>query len=300
MKKQKKLILIVGPTAIGKTKLSIEIARHFNSSILSVDSRQFYKEMMIGTAKPTNEEMKNIPHYFIDSHSIHDEYTAGKYESDFLELTEKLYKKTDILVAVGGSGLFVKAICDGFDDIPSDITIRNMLMKRLENEGISRLQEELKIVDPVYFKTADIYNTHRIIRALEVFKITNKPISSFQSKKKKERTFDIIKIGLDMDRDKLYERINLRVDQMMKAGLLNETKSLYKHKHLNTLQTVGYQEFWKYFDGEIELEKAVELIKRNTRRFAKRQFTWFKKDHEINWFQADEKEQILKLIDQKI
>jgi len=288
MKAQKTLLLIVGPTAIGKTSLSIALAKHFDTSIVSVDSRQLYKEMSIGTAKPSEEERGGIPHYFIDSHSIQEEYTAGQYEYDFLATATKIFEEKDILIAVGGSGLFVKAICDGFDDIPSDMTIRNEIMTRLDKEGIEKLQEELKKVDPDYYASNDIHNTHRLVRALEVFHLTQKPISSFQTGKKKERPFNIIKIGLTMDRELLYQRINLRVDDMMKMGLLEEIKTLLPYKHLNALQTVGYQEFWDYFEHKRSIEEAVELVKRNTRRFAKRQLTWFKRDDDIHWYTAEE------------
>ena len=283
MKKQKTLILIIGPTAIGKTSLSIELAKHFNTAILSVDSRQLYKEMSIGTAKPSIEERAGIPHYFIDSHSIHQEYTTGQYESDFLQKAKKLFEEKDILVAVGGSGLFVKAICHGFDDIPSDINVRNQIMQRLEDEGIASLQEELKQADPRYYESNDIQNTHRLVRALEVFALTQQPISSFQTGNKKERDFNIIKVGLTLEREELYKRINLRVDQMIDMGLLKEIETLLPHKQLNALQTVGYQEFWEYFENKRSLEESIELVKRNTRRFAKRQLTWFKKEEDTHW-----------------
>jgi len=300
LKSNKTLIIIVGATAIGKTNLSIQLAKHYQTEILSVDSRQFYKEMEIGTAKPSSKEMQGIPHHFIDSHSIHNEYTVGKFENDFIKLANSLFETKDVLIAVGGSGLFVKAICDGFDDIPTDLTIRENLNKRYENEGLEKLQNELKDIDPDYYNKTDIQNSHRVIRALEVYQCSGKKISDLQSGAKKKRDFEIIKIGLNLDRELLYKRINLRVDMMLEAGLLKEVADLKDYKHLSSLQTVGYQEFWDYFDGKISLEEAVELVKRNTRRFAKRQLTWFRKDEDINWFEPMQFEKVKEFISKKI
>lgn len=297
----KHLIVIVGPTAIGKTSLSIALAQKYNTEILSADSRQFYKEMHIGTAKPSKDEMNGIKHHFIDSLSIKDEYTVGKFEIDFIQKCKNLFKNHDILIAVGGSGLFIKAICEGLDNVPSvSLEIRDKLMRRLEDEGIEVLQNELKLVDPKYYDMTDIENPHRIIRALEVYQGTGEPISSFQRGNVKKRPFNIIKIGLEVERNELYNRINQRVDIMVNNGLLEEVKSLFKFKDLPSLQTVGYQEFWPYFSNNISIEEAVELVKRNTRRFAKRQLTWFRKDQEIKWFQAGDNNNITSYLDQKI
>lgn len=292
----KTLIVLVGPTAVGKTALSIEIAKELNCEILSTDSRQFYREMTIGTAQPTKEELSQVKHHFIDSLSIHDHYTAGIFEEESIRKLDQLFDDSDFCVAVGGSGLYINALCYGIDDIPADEDIRNKLLERLENEGLEKLQEEVKRVDPSYYEEADMQNPRRVFRALEVFEITGKTLTSYRSKPKKERNFNIIWIGLEMDVEQLYQRINLRVDKMMEEGLLDEVKSLHQYKELKTLRTVGYQELFEYFDGKISLEEAVELVKRNSRRFAKKQFTWFRKNPEIKWFNSAQKAEILAYI----
>ena len=291
------LITIIGPTAIGKTSLSIDIANHFGCDILSCDSRQFYKELLIGTAPPSPEEQAQAKHYFIHDRSIFDDYTVGDYENDAISLLDELYQENDKAILIGGSGLYVDAVLKGFDEFPEiDSQIRIQLQQELEEKGLEFLQDKLKELDVEYSKIVDIQNPQRVIRALEVCIGTGKTFTEFRVRKVKERNFVPIKIGLNIDRDKLYERINLRVDLMMEAGLLAEAKKMYPHKEINSLQTVGYRELFRYFDGEFTLEFAVSEIKKNTRRFAKRQLTWFRKDKDIKWFDPKEKDEILKYI----
>jgi len=291
--KDKKLIVIVGPTAIGKTDLSIYLAQQLNCDIISADSRQFYHQMSIGTAKPSIEEQKNINHHLIDCMDIHKEYSAGKYESDALAILNELFQKKNYVIMVGGSGMYIDAVCNGIDNIPSDKNTRSQLNKELKTEGIEALQRELLKVDPAHYKSMDVKNPQRLIRALEVYRYTGKTYSSFRSNPKKHREFDIIKIGLNANRSMIYERINNRVDQMFKQGLIEEAQQLFPLRHLNALNTVGYKELFSYFKKEIELENCIEEIKKNTRRFAKRQLTWFNKDKEITWFNYNERSTIL-------
>ena len=296
----KTLIVIAGPTAIGKTSVSISLAKHFNCSVLSADSRQFYKEMNIGTAKPTDEEMQGVPHYFINSHSVSDEYNVGKYETEAIELLDKLFQNNDIVILVGGSGLYIDAICKGFDELPeADVEIRNKIKTLFEKDGIDGLQKLLKELDINYYNKVDLQNPQRMSRALEVCLTTGVPYSTLREGKVKQRNFNIIKIGLNTSREVLYERINNRVDEMMKAGLLEEVKSLQQYKHLNALQTVGYKELFDYLENKTDLNTAIELIKQNTRRFAKRQLTWFRRDEEMKWFEPNEEESIIDYIIEK-
>lgn len=284
-KKQKTLVVVLGPTAIGKTSMAIQLAQKLQTEIISADSRQFFKEMDIGTAVPSEEELAAAKHHFIQHISIHENYSVGDFERDAIQRINELFVAKDELIVVGGSGLYVKAITEGLDDFPEvEESIRKDLKKELEEKGIEKLQNELKEADPTYYKQVQIDNPHRIIRALEVCRSSGKAFSSFLGKKKKERNFNCIFIGLEAPREKVYERINLRVDLMMKNGLLDEVKSLYPYKHLNALNTVGYKELFLHLDKEISLEKAVEEIKKNTRRFAKRQFTWFRNQEELKWF----------------
>jgi len=284
---KKYLIVIAGPTASGKTALSIEVANALNAEILSCDSRQFYQEMTIGTAKPSPDELAAAVHHFVDCWSIHRDYSIGDYEREVTTFLNDYYKQKDIAVMVGGSGLYIKAVCEGVDTYPDvDKQIRMDLMTTLEKEGIESLQEELKVRDFVYYNKVDLSNPHRLVRALEICRGTGKPFSSFQGKQATKRPFEVIKVGIDWERPKLYERINKRVDLMMEAGLLKEAKSLYPLRALNALQTVGYREFFDHFDGKTSLEEAVELVKRNTRRYAKRQMTWFRKEKEMYWVKA--------------
>ncbi|MFP5471603.1 MAG: tRNA (adenosine(37)-N6)-dimethylallyltransferase MiaA [Bacteroidia bacterium] len=281
---KKHLIVIVGPTAIGKTAFSIKLAQLFNTEIISADSRQFFKEMSIGTAKPNPEELSQAPHHFIGTISINDFYSAGKFEKNALAVIEEKFKTHEVLILVGGSGLYINAVCNGIDDIPSDENIKNKLLEQQKKDGLEPLLNQLKQLDESYYNEVDKNNPSRIIRALEVCLASGKPYSSFRESVKKERPFNIIKIGLDGARDNIYNNINQRVDNMMREGLLEEAKALYPFKHLNALQTVGYSELFDYFDEKISLEEAIQLIKQNTRRYAKRQLTWFKKDEDVKWF----------------
>ncbi|MCH2488634.1 MAG: tRNA (adenosine(37)-N6)-dimethylallyltransferase MiaA [Flavobacteriales bacterium] len=281
------LICVVGPTAIGKTNLAIELAKAFNTEIISADSRQFYKEMTIGTAVPTSEELAAAPHHFIQNKSIFESFTVGDFEREALLKLDELFKKHAVVVLVGGSGLYVDAVTNGLDNFPEvPSLIRQELQNVLTNHGIEVLQNELKAADPEYYKKADIQNPHRIIRALEIIRGTGKPFSSFLKKKSVARKFRTEYIGITADRPIVYERINKRVDLMMQSGLLSEAKELYPHREVNALQTVGYKELFAYLDGEYPLETAVSEIKKNTRRFAKRQGTWFRKNDAIRWFEA--------------
>ena len=297
IEKQKNLIVIVGPTAIGKTGLSIKLAKHYNCEIVSADSRQFYQEMSIGTAKPTAQEMDGIPHHFINNISIHQNYTAGDFEKEAIKLLKQLFLKNDTVVLVGGSGLFVNAVCHGLDEIPSNLEIRNQLMNEFEKDGLESLQKELKTADPKYFEEVDIQNPHRVIRALEVCRTSGKPFSQFLNKQPKKRPFKSIWIGLNLDRETVYENINSRVDLMIKNGLLEEVKALEENKGLSCLKTVGYQEFYQ---KESNQEKAIELVKQNTRRFAKRQITFFKRNKEIKWFEPTQLDNIIEYINKNI
>lgn len=296
------LINILGPTAIGKTSLSIEVARHFYTEIISADSRQFFKEMSIGTAVPEKEELAAVPHHFIQHISIENNYSVGDFEREAIKKLELLFKKHSIAVMVGGSGLYVKAVTEGLDDFPEvDPEIRKNLNQHLQTDGIDWLQKKLFVLDPDYYRTADVQNPHRLIRALEICIETGKPFSSFLKQDKMKRAFKSIKIGLTANREMIYERINKRVDIMIENGLVQEAKSLYSKKDLNALNTVGYKELFQYFDGETDLETAVSEIKKNTRRFAKRQLTWFRKDPEIKWFEYNEEpEKIFEYIESRI
>lgn len=287
---RKTLIVIVGPTAIGKTAIAIELAKLYNTVIVSADSRQFYREMSIGTAKPTNAELGTVKHYFINSHAITETFNVGDYEKESVKLLDELFQTHEKVILVGGSGLFIKAVCEGFDEFPDiEPAIRETLNVELSERGISALQERLKVADPEYYEQVDLNNPQRIIRALEVFEATGKPFSSYWKSNVNTRPFNIIKLGLNMERQALYKRINERVDVMISDGLIEEVKSLIPYKYLNTLNTVGYSEFFDYLDGITNLEEAIRLIKQNTRRFAKRQLTWFGKDKSIIWFTADKK-----------
>ncbi|MEQ6124135.1 tRNA (adenosine(37)-N6)-dimethylallyltransferase MiaA [Pseudotenacibaculum sp. MALMAid0570] len=298
----KTLITVIGPTAIGKTSLSIELAKHFNTEIISCDSRQFYKEMNIGTAVPEPEELAAAPHHFIQNRSIFEDYNVGDFEKDALKKIDELFEKHDVLIMVGGSGLYVDAVLKGFDEFPKvDKSIREKLQNELNQNGLSSLQEKLRELDPITFNSIAIDNPQRITRALEICIGTGKPYSSFIGKAKDKRKFNSIKVGLNGDREKIYERINLRVDLMIKAGLIDEAKKLHQHKNLNALQTVGYRELFSFFDGDFTKEFAIEEIKKNTRRFAKRQLTWFRKDSEILWFDfKTERQEIINSILKKL
>ena len=285
----KTLITIVGPTAIGKTSLSILLAKYFNTEIISCDSRQFFKEMTIGTAVPSRKELEAAIHHFIQNRSIFEDYNVGSFERDALQTLEKLFQKHDVVIMVGGSGLYVQAVLKGLDDFPKvDPSIRVRLNHVLETEGMISLQQQLKELDLQTYNTIKLDNPQRVIRALEICIGTELPYSSFTGKTKEKRNFNSITVGLHADRQKIYDRINYRVDLMIENGLLEEAKQLYAHRNLNALQTVGYKELFSFFNGEITKEFAIEEIKKNTRRFAKRQLTWFRKDTDILWFDFEE------------
>lgn len=289
----KSLIIISGPTAVGKTDISIELAQKFNSPVISADSRQIYREMTIGTAKPSAEQLRQVKHYFIGTKSITEYYNASKYEFEVLDLLEELFREKDSLIMAGGSGMYIDAVCYGIDDIPEiDMKVRSNLIRRLENEGPESLRFELKRLDPETWANIDLKNHQRILRALEVTMMTGKPYSSFLTKKNKQRDFRIIKTALHRDREELHQRINKRVDIMMQEGLAEEVKTLYPHKNLTALKTVGYRELIDYLDKKHTLDEAVELIKRNTRRYARRQISWFNRDKNTRWFHAEDTEGI--------
>ena len=272
------LIVIAGPTASGKTAAAIELAKHYKTVIISADSRQFYREMSIGTAKPSDQELAAVNHYFINSLSITENYTVGDFEKQCLDLLEELFNSYNKVILTGGSGLFIKAITDGFDEFPdTDPDIRKRLNEEFDKRGISILQEKLKMADPEYYHQVDLNNPQRIIRALEIFDSTGNPFSSYRNSTINKRPFSIVKLGLHLPREILYNRINHRVDLMMEQGLVDEAKSLLSYRHLNALNTVGYSELFDYFDGKTDLGSAINMIKQNTRRFAKRQMTWFRK-----------------------
>lgn len=296
------LIVVIGPTAIGKTALGIKLAQHFNTNIISCDSRQFYKEMAIGTAVPSKEELAAAPHHFIQNISIHDTYSVGDFEREALAKLDELFTDNPVQVMVGGSGLFVNAILNGLDDFPDvDPSVREQLNQDLVEKGLPYLQNMLKELDPIHYEKVAIDNPQRVTRALEICIGTGKPYSSFLNVKQHTRNFTPIVIGLEADREKMYERINKRVDIMLDNGLLKEAQELYPHRDNNALQTVGYRELFAYFDNEFTLEFAIEEIKKNTRRFAKRQITWFKRTPDVMWFDyLTAPEQILKAVEDKI
>jgi tRNA dimethylallyltransferase len=293
----KTLIVITGPTAVGKTRLCIDIAKHFGIPIINADSRQIYKELKIGTASPTKEEMRKVQHYFVGTLSLEDYYSASLYEQQVLTLLETLFKKQDYVLMSGGSMMYIDAVCNGIDDIPTiDDKTRQTMKRRLQKEGLESLCEELRRLDPEYYEIVDRQNPKRVVHALEICTMTGKTYTSFRKREKKSRPFRIIKIGLNRDRAELYDRINARVDEMMALGFLKEAEGLFPQRNLNALNTVGYKELFEYFEGRWSLEEAVERIKGNTRRYARKQLTWYKKDDQIRWFHPDQKEDIINYI----
>jgi len=294
---EKNLIVILGPTGIGKSDLSINLARHFKTEIVSSDSRQIFRELSIGTAVPSLSDLKKIKHHLIQSLSITDKYNASKFEEDALKIINEIFQKKDTVILSGGSMLYINAVCRGIDIIP-DVNqgIHAQILKEYKEEGIEHLRLKLKELDPDYYNNVDLKNTNRIIHALDITLTTGKSYSSFRTGHKKQRPFNIIKIGLNTDRQKLYDRINLRVDKMIKNGLIEEAKSVYPYRQLNSLNTVGYKELFDYFDKKSELHDAIKNIKTNTRHYAKKQLTWFKKDDEIQWFQPSQEKEIINFI----
>lgn len=297
----KYLIVIVGPTGSGKSDLAIEIAERYGAPIISTDSRQFYRGIPIGTAQPDAEQLQRVEHHFIASHDLKQEFNCGAYETEALAKLDELYRKHDVVVAVGGSGLYIKALCEGMDSLPeAEPELREELARRLRSEGLESLCEELRQRDPAYYEEVDRNNPARVLRALEVCISTGLPYSSLRTGEKRQRPFNIIKLGIDMERERLYERINRRVDVMMQMGLEQEARAVYHLREYNSLQTVGYREMFDYFDGTISRDEAIELIKRNSRRYAKRQMTWFRRDEEIKWVDTANKQIIEEYLDSKI
>ena len=291
------LIVILGPTGIGKTEVAIKVATELDTYIISADSRQVFKELNIGTAVPSPSQLKKIKHYFIQHKSIHDYYSASIYEQEVISLLKKQFPVKEKIIIVGGSGLYIDAVCEGIDDIPDvDPEIRKKVEEKLNSEGVNSLRTDLRLLDPDSYKRVDLKNPKRIQRAVEICLSTGKPYSSFLTDQNKKRDFKILKIGLNKKREELYEMINNRVEKMVKAGLVEETKKLFQYRNLNSLNTVGYKELFDHFDGKTNLAESIELIKRNTRRYAKRQITWFQKDKNIHWFKPSDIDKILELI----
>jgi tRNA dimethylallyltransferase len=292
-----KLFVLLGPTAVGKTALSLKVAKLLGSPIINCDSRQIYKNLSIGTAAPTEEQLQEVKHYFVKILELQEYYSAAQYETDVIQLLNQLQLSHDNLLLSGGSMMYIDAVCNGIDDIPTvDSEVREQLKKRLQTEGLEPLRNELRLLDPEYYKIVDLKNPKRIVHALEICYTSGKPYSSFRVNEKKERPFQIIKIGLRRDRNDLFDRINRRVDMMMEEGLFEEAQKLYPLRHLNALNTVGYKELFMHFDGKWDLSLAIEKIKKNTRDYAKKQMTWFAHDNNIHWFSPDNEKEIINFI----
>lgn len=290
----KTLVILLGPTGVGKTELSLNLAEKLGSPIISSDSRQLYKGLPIGTAAPTTEQLGRVKHYFIGTLELTDYYNASRFEEEVIQLLSELHHKHEAVLMTGGSMMYIDAVSKGIDDLPViDEKLRADLLKLYNDQGLEPIRNQLKLLDPLFYDQVDLQNHKRVIHAVEVCLMTGKPYSSFRTNTAKERPFQIVKIGLTRDRAELYERINLRVDMMMEAGLLEEARKVYPLKHLNSLNTVGYKELFKYFDGEWSLDFAIDKIKQNSRIYSRKQMTWFKRDHEINWFHPDQEEQII-------
>jgi tRNA dimethylallyltransferase len=297
MNEEKRLIAIVGPTAVGKTAVAIQLAKHFNTEIISADSRQIYKELEIGTAKPTAAELARVKHHFINTHSIDQDYDAGAYERDALALINNLFEKYDTLILCGGSGLYVKGVLEGFDEMPEiPEGTRERIVEEYRQKGLGWLQEKVKEADPDYYEIVDTKNPHRLMRALELSLAGSKQQHDLRNKEKTPRAFKAIMIGLELEREELYQRIDARMDAMIASGLFEEAEQFYPKRNLNALQTVGYREIFDFLDNQYDKEEAIRLLKRNTRRYAKRQLTWFKRDKEIHWFKPDQVTEMISLI----
>jgi tRNA dimethylallyltransferase len=290
----KTLIVITGPTAVGKTDLCLDIAKYFGIPIINADSRQIYREIKIGTAAPTEEQLQQVRHYFVGTQALTDYYSASIYEQEVMSLLDTLFQTSDYALLSGGSMMYIDAVCNGIDDIPTvDDETRNTLKRRLAEEGLESLCEQLRVLDPEHYEIVDKKNPRRVVHALEICLMTGRTYTSFRTNEHKERPFNIIKIGLTRDREIIYERINRRVDIMMEQGFLDEARSVYPLRHLNALNTVGYKELFAYLDGTWSLDEAIERIKGNTRRYARKQLTWYKKDPLVTWFSPDDKKLIL-------
>ena len=288
------LIVLIGPTGVGKTELSLRLAETFHTCILSADSRQLYADLTIGTAAPTREQLQRVKHYFVGTLGLTDYYSAAQYEAEVLKLLDTLFKEKEVVLLTGGSMMYVDAVCKGIDDIPTvDADTRQLMLRRYESEGLEQLCAELKLLDPEYYRIVDLKNPKRVIHALEICYMTGRTYTSFRTRSAKERPFRIVKIGLTRPREELYERINRRVDQMMADGLLDEVRRVYPHKDYNSLNTVGYKELFKYLDGEWTLDFAVEKIKQNSRIYSRKQMTWFKRDTDIRWFHPEQEKGVI-------
>lgn len=297
----KTLLVVLGPTGVGKTEISLRLAEHFQCPIISSDSRQFYRELKIGTAAPTANQLARVKHYFIGTHSIHDEYNAGQYEIDVMSLLHEIFLEHDVVMLVGGSMMYIDAVCNGIDDIPSvDAQTRQFWTNQFEEKGLEFVQSELKRLDAIHYNEVDLNNAKRILHALEVCTITGRPFSEIRTGLRKVRPFNIVKIGMNRPREELYERINQRVIEMMNEGLLDEAKQFYKYRQLNTLNTVGYKELYEYLDGKWPLDFAINMIQQDSRRYAKRQMSWFNRDKEIAWFHPHDEDAILNYLNQSI
>lgn len=295
------LIVLIGPTGVGKTELSLRLAEHFHTCIVSADSRQLYADLKIGTAAPTSEQLNRVPHYLVGTLKLTDYYSAARYEEEALATLDNLFHQHDTVILTGGSMMYIDAICKGIDDIPTvDAETRELMLQRYETEGLEKLCAELKLLDPEYYRIVDLKNPKRVIHALEICYMTGKTYTSFRTQQKKQRPFRIIKVGLTRDRAELYDRINHRVDIMIEEGLLEEARSVYPYRTLNSLNTVGYKEMFNYLDGTWELPFAIEKIKQNSRIYSRKQMTWFKRDEEIQWFHPEQETEILDYIDTKI
>jgi len=294
----KTLIVITGPTAVGKTTLCIDLARHYDIPIINADSRQIYRELKIGTAAPTEEQLRQVRHYFVGILGLEEYYSASLYENQVMDLLDTLFENHDYALLAGGSMMYIDAVCNGIDDIPTvDVETRKTMKQRLADEGLERLCEELRMLDPEHYAIVDRKNPRRVVHALEICHMTGQTYTSFRAGERKERPFRIVKVGLTRPREDIYNRINLRVDQMMSSGLLDEVKNLYEKKQLNALNTVGYKELFNYIDGIWTLDEAVERIKGNTRRYARKQLTWFKRDENVKWFAPDNLSAIINYIE---
>ena len=294
----KTLIVVLGPTGVGKTELCLSLAEHLSIPIINADSRQIFAELPIGTAAPTAEQQQRVKHYFVGNHHIEDYYSAAQYEADVMNLLEEdVFKNHDVALLTGGSMMYIDAVCKGIDDIPTvDAETRQLMLQKYEEEGLEQLCAELRLLDPEYYRIVDLKNPKRVIHALEICYMTGRTYTSFRTQQKKQRPFRILKVGLTRDREELYDRINRRVDQMMEEGLLEEVRSVLPYRHLNSLNTVGYKELFKYLDGEWELSFAIDKIKQNSRIYSRKQMTWFKRDKDIVWFHPDQQTEIMQYI----